>query len=147
MTLRQLLRGLGHSLLPAYIEPEPYMAIGNGMKLSEAYAELVRVGRLPKVRAVNAAMSGKDVLVVMPTGAGKSRCFQLPALLAPGLTVVVAPESSSTAANSPSASKSDATSGNSPITVSARRPASNRAPTCPARPPLTTGRPALHLSP
>ena len=41
-------------------------------------------------------------------------------------TVVVAPESSSTAANSPSASKSDATSGNSPITVSARRPASTR---------------------
>ena len=44
-----------------------------------------------QLRAVNAAMSGKDVLVVMPTGAGKSRCFHLPALLAPGLTVVVAP--------------------------------------------------------
>ena len=42
-------------------------------------------------RAVNAAMSGRDLLVVMPTGAGKSRCFHLAALLSPGLTVVVAP--------------------------------------------------------
>ena len=42
-------------------------------------------------RAVNAALSGRDVLVILPTGSGKSRCFQLPALVAPGLTVVVAP--------------------------------------------------------
>lgn len=41
--------------------------------------------------AVRAALSGRDVLVVMPTGAGKSLCFQLPALLAPGLTLVVSP--------------------------------------------------------
>ena len=47
--------------------------------------------RLTQLRAVNAALSGRDVLVVLPTGAGKSRCFQLPALLSPGLTVVVAP--------------------------------------------------------
>ena len=42
-------------------------------------------------RAVNAACAGRNVLVVMPTGAGKSRCFHLPALLSPGLTVVVTP--------------------------------------------------------
>ena len=42
-------------------------------------------------RAVNAAMRGEDVLVLLPTGAGKSRCFQLPALASQGLTLVVAP--------------------------------------------------------
>lgn len=36
-------------------------------------------------------MSGRSVLAVMPTGAGKSLCFQLPALLLPGRTVVVSP--------------------------------------------------------
>jgi ATP-dependent DNA helicase RecQ len=41
--------------------------------------------------ACAAAMSGRDVLVVMPTGAGKSLCFQLPALLTPGLTLVISP--------------------------------------------------------
>ena len=42
-------------------------------------------------RAVNAAMRGEAVLVLLPTGAGKSRCFQLPALASQGLTLVVAP--------------------------------------------------------
>ena len=37
------------------------------------------------------AVSGKDLLVVMPTGAGKSLCFQLPALYLGGLSVVVSP--------------------------------------------------------
>ena len=40
---------------------------------------------------VNALLSNRDVLGVMPTGAGKSVCYQLPALLLPGLTVVVSP--------------------------------------------------------
>ena len=40
---------------------------------------------------VSHAVSGRDLLVVMPTGAGKSLCFQLPALYLGGLTVVVSP--------------------------------------------------------
>ena len=36
-------------------------------------------------------MAGQSVLAVMPTGSGKSLCFQLPALLLPGLTLVVSP--------------------------------------------------------
>ena len=40
---------------------------------------------------VGAVASGQDVLAILPTGGGKSLCFQLPALLRPGLTVVISP--------------------------------------------------------
>lgn len=40
---------------------------------------------------IAATLAKKDVLAVLPTGAGKSLCFQLPALLSTGLTVVVSP--------------------------------------------------------
>ncbi len=40
---------------------------------------------------VEAILDGRDVLAVMPTGSGKSLCYQLPALLGGGLTVVVSP--------------------------------------------------------
>jgi ATP-dependent DNA helicase RecQ len=40
---------------------------------------------------IESVLSGRDTLVVMPTGSGKSLIYQLPALLLPGLTVVVSP--------------------------------------------------------
>lgn len=40
---------------------------------------------------VDALLEGRDVLGVMPTGAGKSVCYQVPALLVPGLTLVISP--------------------------------------------------------
>ncbi|MBO5520643.1 MAG: DNA helicase RecQ [Firmicutes bacterium] len=40
---------------------------------------------------VEAILSGRDVLSIMPTGAGKSICYQVPAMLLPGMTIVISP--------------------------------------------------------
>ena len=40
---------------------------------------------------INAILSGRDVSAIMPTGAGKSICYQIPALLLPGITIVISP--------------------------------------------------------
>ena len=40
---------------------------------------------------IEAILTGRDVLGIMPTGAGKSVCYQVPALLLPGVTIVVSP--------------------------------------------------------
>lgn len=42
-------------------------------------------------RLVDSTLSGRDVLGIMPTGAGKSICFQIPALMFPGITIVISP--------------------------------------------------------
>ncbi len=47
--------------------------------------------REPQGSIVDGILAGRDTLVIMPTGGGKSLCFQLPALLLPGVTVVVSP--------------------------------------------------------
>ncbi len=40
---------------------------------------------------INTLLAGRDVLAVMPTGGGKSLCYQIPALLLPGITLVISP--------------------------------------------------------
>ncbi|MGB2924092.1 MAG: RecQ family ATP-dependent DNA helicase, partial [Limnothrix sp.] len=47
--------------------------------------------RPPQDQTILSLLSGQDALIVMPTGSGKSICFQLPAILQTGLTLVVSP--------------------------------------------------------
>ncbi len=47
--------------------------------------------RPPQRRAVEAVLSDRDALIVLPTGGGKSLCYQVPALVRDGLTVVISP--------------------------------------------------------
>lgn len=47
--------------------------------------------RALQLETINVTMSQLDCMVVMPTGGGKSLCFQLPAVVDPGLTLVVSP--------------------------------------------------------
>jgi len=64
--------------------------------LDQANAVLKRHYGYPSFRpgqsnAVEAVLSGRDVLVLMPTGGGKSLCFQIPSQVLPGATIVISP--------------------------------------------------------
>ena len=47
--------------------------------------------RTPQAEVIETLLNGQDALVVMPTGGGKSLCYQLPALIRPGVAVIVSP--------------------------------------------------------
>ncbi|MCK5488655.1 MAG: ATP-dependent DNA helicase RecQ, partial [Gemmatimonadetes bacterium] len=72
------------------------IAVGTDTPIEALEASLERVFGYGSFRTlqrplVEATLAGRDVLAVLPTGAGKSVCFQLPALLSTGVTLVVSP--------------------------------------------------------
>ena len=65
------------------LEARLYHTLENTFGLSE-----FRPGQEAVIRS---ALAGRNTLAIMPTGAGKSLCYQLPAVLLPGMTIVISP--------------------------------------------------------
>ena len=87
-----------HQELP-FVSPEPGPAPGGRSAdptLDALLAAVRRTWGFTSLRplqeeAIQCALDGRDALVVLPTGGGKSLCYQAPALVREGLTVVVSP--------------------------------------------------------
>ena len=76
--------------------PKPPKPEDGDKRLRQAYSFMERVFGFRDFRpgqgeVLEAILSGEDTLVVMPTGGGKSLCYQLPALILPGVSLVISP--------------------------------------------------------
>ncbi|KYQ57144.1 ATP-dependent DNA helicase Q1 [Trachymyrmex zeteki] len=63
------------------------------VKLTETLKNVFKIEELRELQlpTMNAIMSKEDAILIMPTGGGKSLCYQLPAVMSKGITVVVSP--------------------------------------------------------
>ena len=79
--------------MPARGAPVSKPVASRAARVQQLLHERFRIARLrPGQRTViDQVLAGRNTLAIMPTGAGKSLCYQLPALLLPGRTLVVSP--------------------------------------------------------
>ncbi len=75
------------SLTPAVVAPSPGASLHDLLHSAFGFTDF-RAGQEPVCRSL---LDGKDVLLVMPTGSGKSLCYQLPALALGGTVLVISP--------------------------------------------------------
>src|SRR5947208_831604 len=78
--------GRMHSSINPAVQPPP-AALAATLKQYFGFTSF----RPLQEQIIQDALAGKDVFALLPTGGGKSLCFQLPALVRDGLTVVVSP--------------------------------------------------------
>lgn len=71
------------------IQSETFLNASPEKVLKEAFG--YEEFRHTQKQIIQNVLSGKDTLAVMPTGGGKSLCYQIPALIMPGITVVISP--------------------------------------------------------
>lgn len=69
------------------VKGERYHTPEEALKVLFGYSSF----RLGQKQVIDSILSGRDAFAVMPTGAGKSVCYQIPAVLLPGITLVVSP--------------------------------------------------------
>ena len=65
----------------------PVMDIYKGLKKYFGFNEF----KGTQEESINSLLSGHDTFVIMPTGGGKSLCYQLPAMITPGVAIIVSP--------------------------------------------------------
>lgn len=81
----------------AVVEPETEWYGGNAMEMNSRARDILKTVfgferfHPHQERVIQNVLSGRDTLAVMPTGGGKSLCYQVPALIFEGLTVVISP--------------------------------------------------------
>ncbi len=69
------------------VKDDRYQSPEEALKVLFGY-DSFRPGQKPVIDSI---LAGRDVFAVMPTGAGKSVCYQIPAMLLPGITLVISP--------------------------------------------------------
>jgi RecQ family ATP-dependent DNA helicase len=73
------------------IEKQGFDDAGDILNYANAYVFGNKCFRTKQRQIIESCMRGRDVFVLMPTGGGKSLCYQLPAVISRGLTVVITP--------------------------------------------------------
>ncbi|HEV2291662.1 MAG TPA: DEAD/DEAH box helicase, partial [Gemmatimonadales bacterium] len=76
--------------MPAVVPPSPEPALQLARTVLQRHVGYPDL-RPAQRRVVSSVLRGRDTLAILPTGGGKSLCFQVPALCLPGFTIVVSP--------------------------------------------------------
>lgn len=75
----------------AVVQSDPLMSDSLSVQLQHQFGFDKFKG--PQEEIIRTLLSGRDAFVIMPTGGGKSLCYQLPAMISKGAAIIVSPSS------------------------------------------------------